>query len=216
MCFLVLILSSGCREKGLKISVFDGLPESKYVSEVKAALENKTPMAISFTAEWCPHCRQYKPVFFEVKDELKDKALFLNIDVEDTEGSNITNRFQVKGIPTTAFIRADGSVFKVQVGEIEKEELIKIVNELVESKKRKRGEPIAPFPIEPVQQEEVKQAPKDLPPQELIDDANTKEPEKNKDESENEIPPGENPPEKGAEHQEHLEIQPVETTPESE
>ncbi len=169
-CFLILIFSGGCREKGLKISVFDGLPESKYVSEVKTAIENKTPMAISFTAEWCPHCRQYKPVFFEVKDELKDKALFLNIDVEDTEGSNITNRFQVKGIPTTAFIRADGSVFKIQVGEIEKEELIKIVNELVESKKRKRGEPIAPFPIEPVV-EEVKQPPKDVPPQELIDNA---------------------------------------------
>lgn len=192
-CFLILIFSSGCREKGLKISVFDGLPESKYVSEVKTALENKIPMAISFTAEWCPHCRQYKPVFFEVKDKLKDKALFLNIDVEDTEGSNITNRFQVKGIPTTAFVRADGSVFKVQVGEIEKEELIKTVNELVESKKRKRGEPIAPFPIEPVV-EEVKQQPeeKDVPPQELIDNA------------EKETLPDD------------LEIQPTETTPESE
>ena len=160
---------------------------------IKTALENKTPMAISFTAEWCPHCREYKPVFFAVKDELKDKALFLNIDVEDTEGSNVTNRFQVKGIPTTAFIRADGSVFKVQVGEIEKEELIKIVNELVESKKRKRGEPIAPFPIEPVV-EEVKQEPKeeDVPPQELIDNA-VKET----------LP-------------DDLEIQPVETIPEPE
>jgi thiol-disulfide isomerase/thioredoxin len=184
-CFLILIFSGGCKEKGLKISVLDGLPESKYVSEIKTALENKTSVAVAFTAEWCPHCRQYKPIFFEVKDELKDKALFLNIDVEGEEGSAIRDRFQVQGIPTTAFIRSDGSVFKLQVGEISKEELIKIANELIESKKRKKGEPIAPFPIEPIKkEEEAKQPQADVPPQELIENTNNKE--ENKEEASSE------------------------------
>lgn len=166
VCVLFAMLLFGCKQKGPKITVFDGLPESKYVSELKAAIEDKKPVAVSFTAEWCPHCRNYKPVFFDVKNLYDEKITFINIDVDDNDGSAISDRFQVRGIPTTAFIRQDGSVFKVQVGEIAKDELIEISNNLLESKRKGRGEPVAPFPIEPVK---VKEEPQAEPlPQELI------------------------------------------------
>ena len=174
-CFLVAVSLFGCKEKGGKISIFDGLPESTYLTEVKSSVEGGKPLAIAFTAEWCPHCRKYKPVFSEVKELLKDKATFINIDVDDPNGTDISSKFQVRGIPTTVFVRPDGSVFKVQVGEIEKENLTEIINDLLESKKRKRGEPIAPFPIEPVQ---VKPLPsKDVEPQELIKEEKEEEKE---------------------------------------
>ncbi|GEM_PF-1097897 len=148
-CFLLATSLSGCKEKGGKLSIFDGLSESTYLTEAKSAIESGKPLAIAFTAEWCPHCRHYKPTFLEVKDSFQEKVTFLNIDVDDSTGSSISSRFQVKGIPTTAFVRADGSVYKVHVGGLEKDELTKIINDLVLSKHRKRGEPVAPFPIEP-------------------------------------------------------------------
>lgn len=154
-CIFISAFIFGCKQKGSKITVFDRLPDSIYLTQVKTAIENKNPVAVAFTAEWCPHCRAYKPIFFEVKELYKDKVTFINIDLEDTTGSTLSSRFQVRGIPTTAFVRADGSVLKVQVGEIGKDELIKIADELIVNKKKKRGEPIAPFPIEPVKEEKV-------------------------------------------------------------
>ncbi len=177
-CFLLSFSLSGCREKGGLITVLDGLPESAYLTEAKAALDSGKPIAVAFTAEWCPHCRHYKPTFFEVKSSFEDKVSFINIDVDDSTASALSSRFQVKGIPTSVFVRADGSIFKVHVGGLEKEDLTKIIDDLLASRKRKRGEPLAPFPIELKQevkapeeqnQEEVKPAEKkDEAPQELI------------------------------------------------
>lgn len=166
-CVLLAGFLLGCKEKDALVSVFNGLPDSPYVSEMKSAIEGKKPVVVSFTAEWCPHCRNYKPVFFDVKGLYENKVTFINVDVDSDDGSVVSERFQVKGIPTTSFVRQDGSVFKVQVGEIEKEKLIETVDDLIKSKKKKRGEPVAPFPIEPV---EVKAPPKEetAPPQEII------------------------------------------------
>lgn len=154
-CVLVASSLSGCKEKELDVSAFDGLPESTFVTQVKSSLESHTPLVIAFTAEWCPHCRKYKPTLSEVKDLYQSKVTFINIDVDDKNGSPISERFQVRGIPTTAFVRADGSVYKVQVGEIAKDELSKIAEELIVNKKRKKGEPVAPFPIDLNKKEET-------------------------------------------------------------
>ena len=153
-CMLIAFSLYGCKEKGGDISVFEGLPESTFLTEIKTSLENHVPLAIAFTAEWCPHCRQYKPVFSDVKDLYRNKVNFINIDVDDANGSPISSRFQVRGIPTTGFVRADGSILKVQVGEISQDELVKIVDELIVNKKKKKGEPVAPFPLD-IKKEEV-------------------------------------------------------------
>lgn len=178
MCFVLPLFLSSCKG-GSKVTVFDGLPESTYVTQMKTAIENKTPLAVSFTAEWCPHCQKYKPVFFEVKELYKDKVLFINIDVDDKSGSELSNRFQVRGIPTTAFVRADGSVLQVKVGEVDKEELIKIAEELMVNRKKKRGEAVAPFPIEPTKEDKAAEPAKDdgTAPQEIIKEESLEEPE---------------------------------------
>lgn len=155
-CVILALFLSGCKGKKLT-TVIDDLPESALLTEIKTTLENKMPLVVSFTAEWCPHCRQYKPVFFEVKknyEETTNNVAFFNIDVEDQNGSLISSRFHVKGIPTTAFIRPDGSVYKMHVGELDNEGLNEIIKGLLKSKRKKRREPIAPFPIEP---QEVKE-----------------------------------------------------------
>ena len=168
LCSVLLSISLfGCREKERELSLFEGLPESTILTEIKTSLENNKPAIVSFTAEWCPHCRNYKPIFFDVKNLYQDKATFINIDVDDTTGSALSTRFQVRGIPTTAFVRLDGSVYKVQVGEIDKENLIKTTDDLIKSKRKSSGEPVAPFPIEEIKSLPTKEH-KNEQPQELI------------------------------------------------
>lgn len=166
-CLVLAFFLFGCREEKIKVTVFENLPDSPLLRETKSALENKKPLAITFLAEWCPHCRKYKPVFFEVKDLYGEEIAFIHVDVDDPEASSVLNRFQVRGIPTSAFIRSDGSVFKLHVGGIEKDDLVEIVEDLIKSRRKKRGEPIAPFPIEPPQ--EKKQV-EEQPPQEIIEE----------------------------------------------
>ena len=174
--FISLFLSfvlTGCKDGNLKVTAFNGLPDSKYIELAKAALKNKKPIAVAFIASWCPHCRNYKPIFYEVKEQYSHKVEFIDIDMDDEAGASIVDRFQVMGIPTTAFIRADGSVYKIQVGGIEKNALIEIINSLAKSKKKDKDEPIAPFPIETAKKDVEQKIEKqlnenELPPQELI------------------------------------------------
>ena len=161
-CFLLAVFLFGCKERSNVVSIISGLPENTFVSEMKNAIESKKPVVIAFTAEWCPHCRAYKPVFFDVKNSLESQAQFINIDVDDTNGSALSGRFQVRGIPATAFVRSDGSVFKIQSREIEKENLEGLVNDLIKSRKKRRSEPVAPFPF-PIQAEETKTSPEVKP-----------------------------------------------------
>lgn len=170
-CVTITAFLSGCKEIKGGVSVFLGLPESPHLKEAEESLKSKKPVVVAFTTEWCPHCKRYLPTFFEVKDLFQNKATFINIDVEKQEGSAVSGRFQVRGIPTTAFVRLDGSVFKVQVGGIEKEDLVQITRKLIKSKRKKRSEPVAPFPIEPQELEKPQDSEsKDVKPQELIDE----------------------------------------------
>lgn len=178
-CVTITAFLSGCKEIESGVSVFSGLPESPHLKEAEESLKSKKPIIVAFTTEWCPHCKKYLPTFLEVKDSFQDKATFINVDVEKEDGPAISGRFQVRGIPTTAFIRLDGSVFKVQVGGIEKEDLTHITNKLIKSKRKRRSEPVAPFPIEPQELEESQDSePKEVKPQELIEESEKNEPVK--------------------------------------
>ncbi|OGI18908.1 MAG: hypothetical protein A3B68_06715 [Candidatus Melainabacteria bacterium RIFCSPHIGHO2_02_FULL_34_12] len=217
-CIIFAVILTGCKEKGTKITVLDGLPESPYLTEMKTSLENQKPVVVSFTAEWCPHCRKFKPTFIEVKDLYQEKVTFVNIDVDDSNGSTLSNRFQVRGIPTTTFVRSDGSVFKVNVGGLEKEELIKVVDELILSRRKKRSEPIAPFPIEP--QEKVTPKEEEEAPQEIIKEEEPEAPEQIQEEVKPEEKTPENIEEPAVDEKEAVpEIQienPAETEPQPE
>lgn len=146
--YLVIFLSLfGCKEK-ISVTSLSGLPESSEIKRAKESLIEKRPIVITYTASWCPHCQRYKPVFFEVEKDYIDKVTFINIDIDDKENSKATERFQVKGVPTTAFIRQDGSIFKIESGHIEKENLKTITEDLIKNKEKNKNEPVAPFPIE--------------------------------------------------------------------
>lgn len=190
-CFIFAVLLTGCKEKENISTAFDGLSESSFLTEVKASLNNKKPIAVAFTAEWCPHCKQYKPVFFDVKNSFQDQVTFLNIDVDDKDGSAISDRFQVKGIPTTAFIRGDGSVYKMEVGEVSKEKLNEIITELIASKKKGKNDPVAPFPIEGTEETPVKAVKEKVVPVESgkVEPPQKQEESKKEEEPESDVKP---------------------------
>ena len=86
-----------------------------------AFVKSSDKTVVDFWAEWCGPCRIMAPVFDEVSEEMKDKAKFGKVDVD--ENSELTQRFQVMSIPTTIIFR-DGQQADRFVGVVSKEELI--------------------------------------------------------------------------------------------
>ena len=79
-------------------------------------------VAVDFWAEWCGPCKIMGPIFEEAAGEIKDKAKFGKVNVD--ENSDLAQRFQVMSIPTLIFFR-DGKQVDRVAGVIEKEEIAK-------------------------------------------------------------------------------------------
>lgn len=61
-----------------------------------------------FWAEWCGPCKQFGPVF-EAAAEQHPNIMFAKVNVE--EEPELANRFQVRSIPTLAFMREKVMVY---------------------------------------------------------------------------------------------------------
>ena len=106
---------------------------------VKLSDFHGSPMVVNFWASWCPPCRAEMPAFQRIFEEYRDSGLVVLainsihqdnlVDVKnfsdefglmfpvllDFDGS-ASNLYQVRALPTTFFIGADGKIQDVEVG----------------------------------------------------------------------------------------------------
>lgn len=82
---------------------------------------------IDFWAPWCGPCKLMGLIFEETAKDLKDKAKFGKVNVD--ESSELAQRFGVMSIPTIMFFR-DGQPVDKLVGVLLKEDLVKRVREI--------------------------------------------------------------------------------------
>ena len=107
------------------------------------------PVLINFWASWCPPCRTEMPAIQNVYDEYKDQGfivLAVNTTYQDNLGDTITfaqirkltfpilldrdreaaNLYEVRALPTTYFVDANGIIQEVVVGGPMSETLLQI------------------------------------------------------------------------------------------
>jgi cytochrome c biogenesis protein CcmG/thiol:disulfide interchange protein DsbE len=102
-----------------------------------------TPVVLNFWASWCPNCVAEMPDFERVHQDLEGQVAFLGVNQRDSrsaaddlaEETGVTYRlardpagrvydaFGGTGMPTTAFIDADGNVVDVVVGQLSESQL---------------------------------------------------------------------------------------------
>ncbi|MBU0708261.1 thioredoxin family protein [Patescibacteria group bacterium] len=74
---------------------------------------------LDFSATWCPPCQAMVPVIEELKEELQDKVIFEEIDVDENRGE--AQEFTIMGVPTFVLMK-DGEELDRKTGRVTKEE----------------------------------------------------------------------------------------------
>ena len=126
-------------------------------SELDLAQLRGKPVVLNFWAGLCPPCRAEMPDLQIFYEQFKGRATLIGIDLGQftglgsqkdakelleelavtypagfTNDSSVTKDFKVLGMPTTVFIRADGTIFKKWSGALNEETLAKQTNAMLE------------------------------------------------------------------------------------
>ena len=79
---------------------------------------------IKFYATWCGPCKAYAPIFDKVKEEIADKAEFVDVNIDkDTEGLAAT--YKIMSVPSTVVINDDET--KKEVGLLTETQLKELI-----------------------------------------------------------------------------------------
>lgn len=78
----------------------------------------------------CEPCEEFKTKFEQVANLDKyNEISFESYGIEDDEGAKLVEKYQVHGIPTTILLDANDEVIEKIIGNIEKDELIEIIDD---------------------------------------------------------------------------------------
>ena len=90
-------------------------------SEFRSSVEgSKGVVVVDFFATWCGPCNMLGPVFAELGEEMKDKARFVKVDID--ESLEIAQQFNVSTVPTMLIFK-DGKPVDRLIGFMPKENL---------------------------------------------------------------------------------------------
>lgn len=82
--------------------------------EASALVANGLPVIVDFSAEWCPPCRQLKPIFADLKTEFEGKVDFVTVNVDSVP--DLSREYNIESIPALIYLNEDGKEIYRSVG----------------------------------------------------------------------------------------------------
>ncbi|MCX7647530.1 MAG: thioredoxin [Elusimicrobiales bacterium] len=94
----------------------------------KEVIKSAIPVLVDFWAPWCGPCRMLAPVVDEISKEYEGKVKVVKVNTDENPQS--ASNYQISAIPTLLFFK-DGKVVKELVGVLPKEEIKKVLDEVL-------------------------------------------------------------------------------------
>lgn len=69
------------------------------------------PCVVDFHADWCRPCRMMEPAFVKMAEKYAGKINFYKVNID--ENKEISNAYQITGIPTLFFCSLDGKLTRI-------------------------------------------------------------------------------------------------------
>lgn len=96
--------------------------------DIQTAVLQNDKVVLDFTAKWCGPCKQLEPLLNQFANE-NDSILFLKIDIDNPDCSELIETCAVKNLPTIQFYYNKEMLGDV-VG-LQKDNIINYLNELI-------------------------------------------------------------------------------------
>lgn len=87
-------------------------------------MNSDKPVLIKFYSTWCSACQTLDKVVKGIEDEIKDKAVITQVDIEKER--EISGVFKIKSTPTIVIMK-NGKPVNVHVGLLTKKELLRLI-----------------------------------------------------------------------------------------
>ncbi|MGB3512471.1 MAG: thioredoxin family protein [Microcoleaceae cyanobacterium] len=114
----------------LSVTIFIGLQtETSSVSlsemaedstPLDVALSNGKPTLVEFYANWCTSCQAMAPELEEIKQQYRENANFVMLNVDNSKWLPELTKYRVDGIPHFVFLDKEGSEVGQSIGEMPK------------------------------------------------------------------------------------------------
>lgn len=95
------------------------------------AIAGNKPKVIEFSATWCGPCKRFAPTFEKVSEMFHGKIDVQKIDIDDKATMNITEKYNVRAVPTIVFLDSKGNIVNSHVGGMDEQELTSTMQSLV-------------------------------------------------------------------------------------
>lgn len=92
-------------------------------------LAGNTPIVLDFHATWCGPCKAFSPIYEASAAELKGKVNFYKVDIDKCP--QLKELFEIKVVPTVAFIPVSGEPTIIEGAPATKEEFVQTVEEIL-------------------------------------------------------------------------------------
>ena len=87
-------------------------------------IKGEVPVLVDFHADWCAHCKIMNPILKNIKKKFGDQLKIIKINVDNNQ--QVSNKFQVKGIPTFILFKNSEILWK-QSGVINESSFTEII-----------------------------------------------------------------------------------------
>lgn len=87
-------------------------------------INDKTPLLVDFSAEWCGPCKMMAPILEETAKSMGDAVRIIKVDVD--KNPQAAAAYQIQGVPTLILFR-EGKILWRQSGVVPSHELIKTI-----------------------------------------------------------------------------------------
>lgn len=91
-------------------------------------INSKVPVVVDFWASWCGPCKMLAPVMEQVSEELKGKAKFVKVNVD--ENPVAANEYRIASIPTVMVFK-NGKKIDALVGFRPKNEIKSAIEQYI-------------------------------------------------------------------------------------
>ncbi len=117
------------------------VPPNAFEEVVETAKANGTPILVEIYAPWCPYCQRMQENVYSdetVRTYLDETFTYVRLNSDTTAGTHryrdrtlstkqLASVLGAKGVPTTTFLKADGTPIARQPGYIKRPQFLKII-----------------------------------------------------------------------------------------